>query len=135
MADREDPPHRIAGLDQTDSYTLERYLERGGYDGLRKALTLTPEAVAAEVDAASLRGRGGAWFPAGRKWSMLKKDPLTCLVINGEECEPATFKDHRAQPPPDPGGVLISAYALQVTQAFIYVRGEFALRAERLRRP
>ena len=103
--------------------------------GLRKALTMTPEAVAAEVDAASLLGRGGAGFPAGRKWSMLRKDPVTYLVINGDECEPATFKDHlliERDPHQLLEGVLISAYALQVSQAFIYLRGEFALGLERL---
>ena len=83
-----------ARLGHDDSHTLERYLATGGYDGLRKALTMTPEAVAAEVDAASLLGRGGAGFPAGRKWSMLRKDPVTYLVVNGDESEPATFKDH-----------------------------------------
>jgi len=123
------------GLEQPDSYTLERYLARGGYDALRKALTMTPAAVAAEVDAASLLGRGGAGFPAGRKWSMLKQDPVTYLVVNGDESEPATFKDHlllEKNPHQILEGVLISAYALQVTQAFIYVRGEFALGLERM---
>src|SRR5580658_5445105 len=118
-----------------DSYTLERYLGRGGYDGLRKALSMTPAEVAAEVDKASLLGRGGAGFPAGRKWSMLKKDPVTYLVVNGDESEPATFKDHlliERDPHQIIEGVIISAYALQVTRAFIYVRGEFALGLERL---
>jgi len=118
-----------------DSYTIGRYLATGGYEGLRKALGMTPEAVAAEVDAASLLGRGGAGFPAGRKWSMLRKDPVTYLVINGDESEPATFKDHlliERDPHQLLEGVLIAAYALQVTQAFIYVRGEFALGLERL---
>ena len=79
---------------------------------------MTPEAVAAEVDAASLLGRGGAGFPAGRKWSMLRKDPLTYLVVNGDESEPATFKDHlliERDPHQLIEGVLIAAYALQVT--------------------
>ena len=96
---------------------------------------MTPEAVAAEVDAASLLGRGGAGFPAGRKWSMLRKNPVTYLVINGDESEPATFKDHlliERDPHQILEGVLISAYALQVSQAFIYLRGEFALGLERL---
>ncbi len=118
-----------------DSYTLERFLATGGYEGLRKALSMTPEAVAAEVDAASLLGRGGAGFPAGRKWSMLRKDPVTYLVVNGDESEPATFKDHllvERDPHQLIEGVLIAAYALQVTQAFIYLRGEFALGLERV---
>ncbi len=118
-----------------DSFTLSRYLETGGYDGLRKALTMFPEAVAAEVDAASLLGRGGAGFPAGRKWSMLRKSPISYLVVNGDESEPATFKDHylvERDPHQLVEGVIIAAYALQVNQAFIYLRGEFALGLERV---
>jgi NADH-quinone oxidoreductase subunit F len=118
-----------------DSYTLSRYLETGGYEGLRKALTMFPEAVAAEVDTASLLGRGGAGFPAGRKWSMLRKSPVSYLVVNGDESEPATFKDHflvERDPHQLVEGVIIAAYALQVAQAFIYIRGEFALGLERV---
>ncbi len=135
MAITDAPKIITARLGYDDSFTLERYLATGGYTGLRKALTMTPEAVAAEVDAASLLGRGGAGFPAGRKWSMLRKNPLTYLVINGDESEPATFKDHmliEGDPHQILEGVLISAYALQVSQAFIYLRGEFALGLERL---
>jgi NADH-quinone oxidoreductase subunit F len=118
-----------------DSHTLSRYLATGGYDALRKALAMTPAAVAEEVDAASLLGRGGAGFPAGRKWSMLRKDPLTYLVVNGDESEPATFKDRllmEADPHQLVEGVVISAWALQVSMAFIFVRGEFALGLERV---
>ena len=78
---------------------------------------MTPEAVAAEVDAASLLGRGGAGFPAGRKWAMLRKTPVTYLVVNGDESEPATFKDHllvERDPHQLIEGVVIAAYALQV---------------------
>jgi NADH-quinone oxidoreductase subunit F len=71
-------------LEYDDSYTIERYLATDGYEGLRKALSMTREEVSAEVDAASLLGRGGAGFPAGRKWSMLRKAPTTYLVINGD---------------------------------------------------
>ena len=80
--------------DYDDSFTLSRFLETGGFSALKKALGMFPEEVAAEVDAASLLGRGGAGFPAGRKWSMLRKSPLSYLVVNGDESEPATFKDH-----------------------------------------
>jgi len=121
--------------DFTDSFTLTRYLDTGGYVALRKALTMFPEAVAAEVDAASLLGRGGAGFPAGRKWSMLRKSPVSYLVVNGDESEPATFKDHylvERDPHQLVEGVIIAAYALQVNQAFIYLRGEFALGLERV---
>ncbi|HEY1223200.1 MAG TPA: NADH-quinone oxidoreductase subunit F, partial [Acidimicrobiales bacterium] len=118
-----------------DGHTLSRYLATGGYVALRKALTMFPEQVAAEVDAASLLGRGGAGFPAGRKWSMLRKSPVSYLVVNGDESEPATFKDHflvERDPHQLIEGVIIAAYALQVSQAFIYVRGEFALGLERV---
>jgi NADH-quinone oxidoreductase subunit F len=94
-----------------------------------------PEEVAREVDEASLLGRGGAGFPAGRKWSMLRKSQISYLVVNGDESEPATFKDHflvERDPHQLIEGVIISAYALQVNQAFIFIRGEFALGLERV---
>jgi NADH-quinone oxidoreductase subunit F len=118
-----------------DSFTLARYLDTGGYVALRKALTMFPEDVAHEVDIASLLGRGGAGFPAGRKWSMLRKSPVSYLVVNGDESEPATFKDHflvERDPHQLVEGVIIAAYALQVSQAFIFIRGEFALGLERV---
>jgi len=118
-----------------DSFTIERYLATGGYSALKKALGMFPEQVAAEVDAASLLGRGGAGFPAGRKWSMLRKSPLSYLVVNGDESEPATFKDHyltERDPHQLIEGTIIAAYALQVSQVFIFMRGEFALGLERV---
>jgi NADH-quinone oxidoreductase subunit F len=121
--------------DFADSFTLTRYLETGGYTALKKALGMFPEAVAAEVDAASLLGRGGAGFPAGRKWSMLRRSAISYLVVNGDESEPATFKDHyliERDPHQLIEGVIIAAYALQVNQAFIFLRGEFALGLERV---
>jgi NADH-quinone oxidoreductase subunit F len=121
--------------DFEDSHTLKRYLATGGYEGLKKALKMNPEKVCAEVDVASLLGRGGAGFPAGRKWSMLRRAPLSYLVVNGDESEPATFKDHylvERDPHQLVEGVIIAAFALQVTQAFIFLRGEFALGLERL---
>jgi NADH-quinone oxidoreductase subunit F len=135
MAVTDAPRIVTSRLGYDDSHTLERYLATGGYEGLRKAVTMTPEAVAAEVDAVSLLGRGGAGFPAGRKWSMLRKAPTSYLVVNGDESEPATFKDHllvERDPHQLVEGVVIAAYALQVTTVFIYVRGEFALGLERV---
>ncbi len=122
-------------LAHPDSHTIERYLATGGYAGLRKALTMTPEAVAEEVNKASLLGRGGAGFPAGRKWSMLRKAPISYLVVNGDESEPATFKDHlliERDPHEIIEGSIICAYAIGAKQAFIFCRGEFALGLERL---
>ena len=118
-----------------DAYKLETYLATGGYDGLKKALQMNPEDVSNEVMKASLLGRGGAGFPAGRKWSMLKANPVKYLVINGDESEPATFKDHdliELDPHQIIEGVVIASYALGVNQAFIFCRGEFALGLERL---
>jgi len=135
MAITEPPKIVTSRLGFDDSHTLERFLATDGYQGLRKALTMTPEQVAAEVDAASLLGRGGAGFPAGRKWSMLRKGPVPYLVVNGDESEPATFKDHlliERDPHQLIEGVVIASYALQVARAFIYIRGEFALGLERV---
>ena len=118
-----------------NSWTWNASVASDGYEGIKKALTMTPESVCSEVDAASLLGRGGAGFPAGRKWSMLRKAELSYLVINGDESEPATFKDHllvERDPHQLIEGVLIAAYALQVSQAFIFLRGEFALGLERV---
>jgi NADH-quinone oxidoreductase subunit F len=117
------------------SWTLRSYLNADGYQGLRKALTMTPEAVAEEVQKASLLGRGGAGFPAGQKWSMLRKAEPVYLVVNGDESEPATFKDHlliEQDPHQIIEGTLITAYAVGAAQAFIYIRGEFALGLERM---
>ena len=104
-----------ARLGHEDSHTLERYLATGGYEGLRKALSMTPEAVHDEINTASLLGRGGAGFPAGRKWSMLRQAPTTYLVINGDESEPATFKDHlliERDPHQIVEGTIIAAYSI-----------------------
>ena len=135
MAHLDSPQIVSSRKEYADSFTLARYLATGGYEGLKKALSLFPEQVAAEVDAASLLGRGGAGFPAGRKWSMLRKSAVSYLVINGDESEPATFKDHylvERDPHQLVEGVIIAAYALQVNRAFIFLRGEFALGLERV---
>ena len=106
-------------VELADSFTLERYLATGGYQGLRKALSMVPADVAAEVNKASLLGRGGAGFPAGRKWSMLRQSATTYLVVNGDESEPATFKDHvliEGDPHQVIEGTAIAAYASASTR-------------------
>jgi len=129
---------RIVGarLGYEDSETLERFLATGGDLGLRKAvLEMRPEEVAAEVTTANLLGRGGAGFEAGRKWSMLRKAPRRYLVINGDESEPATFKDHllvERDPHQLVEGATIAAYAIGASLVVIYLRGEFALGLERV---
>ncbi len=122
--------------DQADGHTLEGYLRTGGYEGLRKALTRTPDEVVDEVKAANLAGRGGAGFPCGTKWGFLPKDVFPrYLVVNGDESEPGTYKD-RILLERDPHqlieGVLIAAYAIRAAQAFIYIRGEMPHTHERM---
>ena len=124
---------RRVGL--ADSWTLKSYLDNGGYVGLRKALTMPPETVTQEVITSNLLGRGGAGFEAGKKWSMLRQAQPVYLVVNGDESEPATFKDHmlvECDPHQLIEGVVICAYAIGAAQAFIYIRGEFALGLERV---
>jgi NADH-quinone oxidoreductase subunit F len=119
-----------------DGLTLQGYLQTGGYKALEKALAMTPEAVHEELNAADLLGRGGAGFPAGRKWGLMPPDKFPrYLVVNGDESEPGTYKD-RLILERDPHllieGVLIASYAIKAAQAFIYIRGEMALAQERM---
>ena len=120
-----------------DSWTIDAALATGAYDGLRRAVTMTPAAIGQEqVKASGLRGRGGAGFPAATKWSFLPegKHPRY-LVVNDDEGEPSTFKD-RMLTERDPHqlieGMVIAAFAIEAHLAFIYIRGEFALGYERL---
>jgi len=120
-----------------DSWTIDRYLATGGYEQLRRALTMDPVHIQDEqVKASGLRGRGGAGFGTGQKWSFLPKGVYPrYLAVNGDEGEPSTFKDHmllERDPHQIIEGVVISAFAIEAHHAFIYVRGEFALGIERL---
>ena len=119
-----------------DSHTLERFLATGGYEGLRAALRRAPQQVAEDVKGASLLGRGGAGFPAGVKWGFPPANVWPrYLVVNGDESEPGTYKD-RMLMERDPHqlieGCLIACYAVGLSQAFLYVRGEMALAQERI---
>ncbi len=111
------------------AWTLPSYERRGGYRALRKALKQQPADVMAEVKDSGLRGRGGAGFPTGLKWSFVPKDNPNpkYLVVNGDESEPGTCKDiplMLASPHTLVEGVIISSYAIGVHTAFIYIRGE-----------
>ena len=122
--------------DTPGGHTLAKYRESGGYEAIRKALTMTPEALTDEVKAANLLGRGGAGFPCGTKWGFLPNNVFPrYLVVNGDESEPGTFKD-RLLMERDPHqlieGMLITAHAIRAKQAFLYCRGEMALAHERL---
>ena len=120
------------------SHELTDYVARDGYATLRKALTaLKPEDVTKEVTAAGLLGHGGAAFPAGRKWSVvhLNDGQPHYLCANADEGEPGTFKDRwilENAPHLLIESMLIAAYALQVRNAFVYIRGEFDLPYRRL---
>ncbi|HMK98193.1 MAG TPA: NADH-quinone oxidoreductase subunit NuoF [Acidimicrobiales bacterium] len=117
------------------SWTLRSYLDHGGYEGLRTALRMRPEEVHKATLDSSILGRGGAGFDAGRKWGMLRRATPVYLVVNGDESEPATFKDHaliEGDPHQLIEGSLICGYAIGAAQVFIFVRGEMALGLERL---
>lgn len=111
------------------SQALKVYESRGGYQGARKALKMTSDEVVEEVKKANLRGRGGAGFPAGVKWTFLPKDRTsTLLCVNGDESEPPTFSN-RVLMENDPHqlveGTIIAAYATRAQIAYIYLRVEF----------
>ncbi|MDN5771843.1 MAG: NADH-quinone oxidoreductase subunit NuoF [Microlunatus sp.] len=111
------------------AWKLHNYERRGGYEGLRAALTMTPDEVVAEVKDSGLRGRGGAGFPTGMKWGFIPQDnpKPKYLVVNADESEPGTCKDvplMMASPHTLIEGVIISSYAIRASYAFIYIRGE-----------
>jgi NADH-quinone oxidoreductase subunit F len=122
--------------DERDRHIVsyEEYLKTGGYEGLRKALSLAPEVVTEEVKKSQLRGRGGAGFPTGLKWTFLPKlaageDPgQRYLAVNADESEPGTFKD-RLLMDFDPHlmleGIAICCYACRIRTAYIFIRGEY----------
>ncbi len=117
---------------------LDVYEANGGYRALRRALLeLRPPAVTEMVKDSNLRGRGGAGFPTGVKWGFLPKDSTkpVYLCVNADESEPGTFKD-RLIIEDDPHqlleGIIISAYAIACHTAYVYIRGELVLGAQRL---
>jgi NADH-quinone oxidoreductase subunit F len=119
-----------ARFDEPDTVWVERYEQLGGYAGLRKAISMSPEDVIELVKASGLRGRGGAGFPAGVKWSFVPQDTgkPSYLVVNFDESEPGTYSN-RELVERDPHqvleGAIIGAFAVQCHTAFVYVRGEF----------
>ncbi|HVE94275.1 MAG TPA: NADH-quinone oxidoreductase subunit NuoF [Acidimicrobiales bacterium] len=135
MAVREIPRIVSGRWDVDDAHTLEGFKRTGGYEGLRRALAMSPDDVIAEVSGATVQGRGGAGFPAGNKWKLLKDSFPRWIVVNGDESEPGTYKD-RIIMERDPHlvieGALIAAYACRASQVFLYVRGEMAFAQERI---
>jgi len=120
-----------------DSWTFEAArTHNAAYSALEQALTMEPAKIVEEVQTSGLRGRGGAGFGAGQKWSFLPKDVFPrYLAVNADEGEPSTFKDHmllERDPHQIIEGAAITAFAIQAHHAFVYIRGEFGLGAERL---
>ena len=113
-----------------DGHTLKVYRDTGGYAPLKKALGMAPADIIEEVKKSALRGRGGAGFPTGMKWSFVPKDsPKTKYVVcNADESEPGSFKDRylmERDPHSMIEGMIIAAYALGASTGYIYTRGEY----------
>ena len=135
-----DPRFRVRlyeHVGQDGSWTLEYALKNGAYEGAKKAAAMTPEQIQDEVKKSGLRGRGGAGFPTGLKWSFMPKEVKIqhYLVCNADESEPGTYKD-RYLMEHDPHqlieGMMVGMLAMRATVGYIYIRGEYVLAAERL---
>ncbi|MCK6541716.1 NADH-quinone oxidoreductase subunit NuoF [bacterium] len=122
-----------------NSQNIDVYIKHGGYQALPKALKMTPDELIQMMKDAGVRGRGGAGFPTGMKWSFLPKDnpKPRYLLCNADESEPGTFKD-RVLMEDDPHqvieGLVISSFAIQANTCYIYIRGEYVKGALTLRK-
>ncbi len=125
---------------QIDPEKLEDYLAHGGYAALAHVLDkMTPAAVCDEILRSGLRGRGGAGFPTGLKWNFVRQEdaPQKYVIVNGDEGDPGAYMD-RTVMEDDPHrvleGMIISAYAVGATQGYLYIRGEYPIAIQRIRR-
>jgi NADH:ubiquinone oxidoreductase subunit F (NADH-binding)/NADH:ubiquinone oxidoreductase subunit E len=134
-------PHELVLLNNVgriDPMSLDDYLAQGGYEALRQAITgMTPEEVINTVKASGLRGRGGAGFPTGLKWSFTRPLPATpkYVICNADEGEPGTIKDRylmEGDPHKVLEGLALAGWAVGANQGFIYCRGEYYLSQHRL---
>ncbi len=119
----------------SDSHTIARYEATGGYVQARAAVGMTRDQLVGLVKGSGLLGRGGAAFSAGMKWSFLAPDRPAYLVVNGDESEPGTFKDRQLlerDPHQMLEGIIITAIANEVHEAFVYIRGEYPKPARRV---
>lgn len=121
--------------DPTFNATLAAYQARGGYENFKKALEMSPEEICDEVMKSGIRGRGGAGFPAGMKWKFLdrKSGKPIYLICNADESEPGTFKDRQIihkDPHQLIEGMMITAFAVNASLAFIYIREEMPYGAQ-----
>ncbi|MFH2010242.1 MAG: NADH-quinone oxidoreductase subunit NuoF [bacterium] len=121
-----------------DPTSFDHYLARGGYQGLQRALSMTPEEVIEEVVSSGLRGRGGGGFPTGVKWRFCRgaKGDQKYLICNADEGDPGAFMD-RSVLEGDPHsvleGMIVAAYAIGASVGYIYIRAEYPLAVKRLR--
>ncbi len=123
-------PLQLKRMHIKDGHTLKVYRDTGGYESLKKALKMTPADIIEEVKKSALRGRGGAGFPTGMKWSFVPKDSPKAkyVVCNADESEPGSFKDRylmERDPHSMIEGMIIAAYALGSATGYIYTRGEY----------
>ena len=126
---------RLAG--KINPIDMQEYIANGGFESMKKAFAMTPEQVVDEVKKAGLRGRGGAGFPTGMKWSFLaaKQVPEKVLICNADEGDPGAFMDRsmmESVPFQMMEGMLIGAYATGATKLFIYCRAEYPLAIKHL---
>ncbi|HBY08456.1 MAG TPA: NADH-quinone oxidoreductase subunit F [Chloroflexi bacterium] len=129
-------PVLTRNIHRPDSEKISTYLAQGGYEAVRKAFSLPPDEIIEMVKRSGLRGRGGAGFPAGVKWGFMPKDPTVpkVVAVNTDEGEPGTFKDREIverDPHQVIEGVMIAAYAVGASRAYVYIRGEFFLGVKR----
>ena len=123
---------------QINPEKVEHYIERGGYQALRKALVMTPEEVIEKVKKSGLRGRGGAGFPTGVKWESCRKarGDTKYVICNADEGDPGAFMDRsilEADPHAVIEGLTIAGYAVGAGQGYVYVRAEYPLAVKRLK--
>ena len=121
-------------IDQPGLKLSQGYERIGGYQTLKKALSMTPDAIIDEVKKSGLKGRGGAGFPTGMKWSFVpfKAGKPIFLLCNADESEPGTFKDRvilEKNPHALIEGIAISSFAVRSKKSYIYIRGEYAYAA------
>jgi NADH-quinone oxidoreductase subunit F len=133
MADLVSHPDEVKVISQRwgkGATNIDRYLELDGYKAVQKALTMTPDEIINEVKASNLRGRGGAGFPTGMKWSFVPKEAPKpkYILCNGDESEPGTCKDRlifEHDPHAVIEGAMIAGLAVGAKTAYIYIRGEY----------
>ena len=129
----------LADVGEIDPESIDDYIACGGYQALKKALTMTPEAIIGEIEASGLRGRGGAGFPTGRKWRIAAgyDNFPKYVVCNGDEGDPGAFMDRsilEGNPHSVLEGLAIAALALGAEEGFLYIRDEYEMALENVRR-